>query len=348
MTIPHPASNHNGGQLQFGPDGMLYIGTGDGGGAGDVPGNAQNLSTRLGKILRIDPHASGSLPYTIPADNPFAGSAGALPEIWSYGLRNPWRFSFDRLTGALLIGDVGQNTREEVDFAVAPSAGRGANFGWNCREGSLPFSMPAPSCEGASGFTEPIYDYANDDSNCAITGGYVARDSSLGDLYGRYLFADACGSVIRSLAPQLPRAGGERSERLEVEFPSSFGEDTCGRLYVASLTTGEVSRFVGDALAQCASTGGDGGGDGREMRCAGEPATRTVAAGGSVSGSAGDDVIVADKRNNKIRSGAGDDLICALGGRDRIRAGAGRDRIRGGHGDDRCKGGPGRDRTRSC
>jgi hypothetical protein len=341
LVIAHPTfSNHNGGQLQFGPDGMLYAGTGDGGSAGDPPGNAQNLNSLLGKILRIDPTPSGNQPYTVPADNPFGGSL-----IWSYGLRNPWRFSFDRVTGDLLIGDVGQNAREEVDYARAPSPARGFNFGWNCREGLIAYTNPGTACDGASGFVDPIFDYDRDAGGCAIVGGYVVRDASLGDLYGRYLYSDSCDGTIRSLVPGTPRASGARSEGIDVPSPSSFGEDSCGRLYVASLG-GDVARFEGDASSPGCPSGVGGGGT--ELRCAGQPATRTVAAHGPVKGSPGDDVIVADKRNNRIRSGGGDDVICALGGRDRIRAGAGRDRIRGGRGKDKCRGGPGRDRTRSC
>ena len=342
IVIPHPNfSNHNGGQLQFGPDGMLYAGTGDGGSAGDPSGNAQNLNSLLGKILRIDPHPSGSLPYTVPAGNPFPGSL-----IWSYGLRNPWRFSFDRMTGDLLIGDVGQSQFEEIDYRAQPAAGRGVNFGWDCREAFSPFSAPAPSCDGTTGFVNPIYADDRQNGGCAIVGGYVVRDASLGNLYGRYVFSDSCDGTIRSFSLSAPpEIGKAPSVGLRASSPSSFGQDACGRVYVASLGDGDVSRFEGDAPAQCASSGG---GDGNGLRCGGEPATRKVAADGSVKGSPGDDVIVGDQRKNQIRSGGGDDLICALGGRDRIRAGAGADRIRGGRGDDRCKGGPGRDRTRSC
>jgi hypothetical protein len=341
LVIPHPTfANHNGGQLQFGPDGMLYIGTGDGGSAGDPSGNAQNLGSLLGKILRIDPHPSGSSPYTVPAGNPFPGSP-----IWSYGLRNPWRFTFDRMNGALLIGDVGQNEFEEVDYRAQPNAGRGVNFGWDCREAFSAFSSPAPSCDGTTGFVNPIYADNRQNGGCAIVGGYVVRDASLGDLYGRYIFSDSCDGTIRSFSPSAPPAIGKApTVGLEASSPSSFGEDACGRIYVASLGDGDVSRFEGDTPAQCPSSGPGGGG--KELRCGGEPATRTVARNGSVKGSPGDDVIVADKRNNKIRSGRGDDLICALGGRDRIRAGAGRDSVRGGGGKDEIKGGPGKDHCR--
>ena len=232
LTIPHPTfGNHNGGQLQFGPDGFLYISTGDGGGGGDPNENAQDLASLLGKILRIDPRASGGSPYSIPAGNPFAGTAsdpprGARDEIWSSGLRNPWRFSFDRSTGALLIGDVGQGSWEEVDFAPESlNRGAGANYGWDCREGAHDFEPVG--CTGP--FTEPVFEYSISGSECAITGGYVARDPSLVGLYGRYLYADFCTGPLRSLIPALPSAMEDRAEALTVANPSSFGEDACGR-----------------------------------------------------------------------------------------------------------------------
>jgi glucose/arabinose dehydrogenase len=329
LIVPHSLGEENGGQLQFGPDGMLYVGTGD----NAAPGAAQDLDSMLGKILRIDPRPAGSLPYAVPTDNPFAGSP-----IWSYGLRNPWRFSFDRLTGDLWIGDVGASAREETDFASAPSAGRGMNFGWDCREGTV--AGPG-ACSGS--FVDPIFDYDHGGDRCAITGGYVVRDQSLGDLYGRYLYADACGDEIRSMAPGAP-ASTDRSEGLKVDLPSSFGEDSCGRLYVASLHDNEVSRLEGANPASCAADDPAP----PAPRCAGRPATRVAGSGRSIRGTDGDDVIVADGRNNRIRSGAGDDVICAKGGRDKLKGGAGRDKLRGGPGRDRCKGGPGKDRLRSC
>ena len=265
ITIGHSEySNHNGGQLQFGPDGYLYISVGDGGGAGDALESGQNLSTLLGKILRIDPRP-GELPtYRIPPGNPLAG--GPDPEIWSYGLRNPWRFSFDRVTGDLVIADVGQEEREEVDFAPSPSpgvvSGAGTNFGWNCREGLIAYSAPSTACAEAGPFTEPVFDYPHADPEngsahgCAITGGYVVRDPSLGNLYGRYIYSDFCVGEIRSLS--LPAtvgapASGDRSEGLIVTEPTSFGEDSCGRLYIAS-KQGTVYRLVGASPATCPAT----------------------------------------------------------------------------------------------
>jgi hypothetical protein len=266
ISVDHAVNaNHNGGQLQFGPDGHLYVSLGDGGGAGDQPGNSQNTGVLLGKILRIDPDPGQTPAYTVPAGNPFLTQSGPKTEIWAYGLRNPWRFSFDRTTGDMVIGDVGQGAREEVDFAPSPGggvvSGAGANYGWNCREGFIPYTAPGTACGSASGFAEPVFDYPHTDPGngsahgCSIIGGYVVRDPSLGDLYGRYLYTDYCTEEIRSLL--LPsaaggRASGDRSEGLSVGQPSSFGEDACGRLYVAS-GEGTVFRLVGSTPSACPS-----------------------------------------------------------------------------------------------
>jgi glucose/arabinose dehydrogenase len=353
LSIDHSAyANHNGGQLQFGPDGYLYISTGDGGSGGDPFESGQTTGALLGKLLRIDPTAAGASPYSIPPGNPFADGRAGAPEVWSYGLRNPWRFSFDRSTGALLIGDVGQGVREEIDYSPQPVGGGGLNFGWNCREGLIAYSSPGARCTGASGFTDPIFDYPHNGGNCAITGGYVVRDASLGDLYGRYLFADECVGQIRSLVPGLP-ASGERSEGLTVSGPSSFGQDSCGRIYVASLGTGKVSRFVGAAPTDCTTQPPPGEPPPptttppEPPSCAGEPATRVADAGAKIMGSPGDDVIVADGRDNRIKAGAGDDLICGLAGDDILKGGPGRDVLLGGHGNDKCDAGR-KDHTSSC
>ena len=262
LSVGHAQeANHNGGQLQFGPDGHLYLSLGDGGGAGDPFENGQDTEELLGKILRIDPQPGEVPPYSIPAGNPFAGTAGR-DEIWAYGLRNPWRFSFDRATGDMVIADVGQSEREEIDIAASPAAGvvggAGANYGWNCREGFIAYASPAAACATASGFTEPVFDYPHSDPGggaafgCSIIGGYVVRDPSLPDLYGRYLYTDFCSQEIRSLV--LPRGGGlasgDRSEGLTVEKPTSFGEDSCGRIYVAS-DEGPVYRFEGATPTIC-------------------------------------------------------------------------------------------------
>jgi hypothetical protein len=266
LAVAHSQNeNHNGGQLQFGPDGYLYLSLGDGGGGGDPDGNGQNTETLLGKILRIDPHPGQVPAYAIPPGNPFASGPGR-DEVWAYGLRNPWRFSFDRATGDTVIADVGQDAREEIDFAPGSGGGvvggAGANYGWNCREGFIPYTG-APSGCGTVGFTDPVFDYPHDEPSggglhgCSIIGGYVVRDQSLPDLYGRYLYSDYCNEEIRSLALPASATGlasGDRSEGLTVESPTSFGQDSCGRVYVVS-AAGPVYRFEGPAPAACASAG---------------------------------------------------------------------------------------------
>jgi glucose/arabinose dehydrogenase len=241
-----PESNHNGGLLLFGPDDLLYVGLGDGGGGGDehgLIGNGQNLGTLLGKILRIDPRPSGGQPYRIPRDNPFVGRAGAKPAIWSWGLRNPWRFSFDRATGALAIGDVGQNAVEEVSFVRAGTdgrgAGRGANFGWRAWEGNSRYD---PSLNVAN-HVRPALTYGRG-GGCSVTGGYVLRDPRLPALRGRYVYGDFCDG--RLLTARLRVGGTGSSARgslgLRVGSLSSFGEDDRGRVYVVSLA-GPVYRL---------------------------------------------------------------------------------------------------------
>jgi glucose/arabinose dehydrogenase len=248
LTIPHSqANNHNGGQLEFGPDGYLYIATGDG---GSTPANGQNTNSLLGKLLRIDPRQSGSSAYTVPSSNPFVGIAGA-DEIWAYGLRNPWRFSFDRQTRALLLADVGSNNYEEVDYAtLAGGLGRGANYGWAVCEGRHVTGSATPCA--LAGRTDPIFEYPTHvDGTCAITGGYVVRDPTLGDLFGRYLYADLCLGQIRSNVPGLPAAVGDRAEGAAVSSPVSFGEDSCGRLYVVAQAA-NVYRLTGTGTPPCA------------------------------------------------------------------------------------------------
>ena len=235
LFVDQPYSNHNGGNLVFGPDGYLYIGLGDGGSGGDPQGNAQSLDTLLGKMLRIDPRPSGDAPYGIPADNPFVDTAGARPEIWAFGLRNPWRYSFDRATGDLWIGDVGQSAWEEVDRQPASSRG-GENYGWNVREGSHPYtdgSLPDA--------VDPVYDYPHGGA-CVVTGGYVYRGAAIPDLIGAYVFADFCLGTLQVL-----RMDGDAAVVSDlgptVEAVSSFGEDAAGELYVLSLAGG-VYRLV--------------------------------------------------------------------------------------------------------
>jgi glucose/arabinose dehydrogenase len=238
LRMADPEGNHNGGLLLF-HDGRLFIGTGDGGGAFDQHGsrgNAQNLNSPLGKILRINPRPSRGRSYSSPSDNPFVGRAGR-DEIWSYGLRNPWRYSFDRKTGDLVIGDVGQNAVEEIDFAAGNSS-RGANYGWRPWEGRRrAFNEPAP------GAVFPVITASHSDGYCSITGGYVVRDPHLTGWVGRYLYGDFCKGDILSAKLSLGKATSRRSTGLHVDQLSSFGEDNQGRLYAISLG-GSVYRIA--------------------------------------------------------------------------------------------------------
>ncbi len=230
------APNHNGGQLQFGPDRKLYISTGDGGGGGDPKGNGQDKRSLLGKILRIDPRRKGKQPYTVPRDNPFRKGPGAR-EIFAFGLRNPYRFSFDRARKKIVIGDVGQDRREEIDYEKLGNA-RGANFGWNAFEGDLryPGGGPVPK-----NHERPILDYSHDGGRCSITGGYVVRDKRIPSLFGRYVYADFCGGRLRSLIPNTKGARKDRSLNIGSQPGiSSFGEDARGRIYFANLFSGRV------------------------------------------------------------------------------------------------------------
>ncbi|MBA2241185.1 MAG: PQQ-dependent sugar dehydrogenase [Solirubrobacterales bacterium] len=223
------ASNHNGGQIAFGPDGFLYISTGDGGGAGDPENDAQDKSSLLGKILRIDPTAKGR-PYRVPKSNPYAGKRRkGAGEIFARGLRNPFRFSF---SGArIAIGDVGQERREEVDIERVKRA-KGANFGWNVYEGSLRYRSGR-----ISKHTKPVFEYSHD-RGCSITGGYISHDRSVRALRGRYVYADFCAGQLRSFQPGRNRGRRDRSTGLKVSNPSSFGVDAKRRLYVASINGG--------------------------------------------------------------------------------------------------------------
>jgi glucose/arabinose dehydrogenase len=235
-----PEPNHNGGQLEFGPDGFLYIGLGDGGGEYDqhgTIGNGQSLGTLLGKILRIDPRPSGGKPYGIPPDNPFVGRRGAKPAIYAYGLRNPWRFSFDRSTGDIAIGDVGQDTVEEVDFRTRGDA-RGVNFGWREWEGTKRVDAGLR----ISGDVKPVLEYTHAVGGCSVTGGYVIRDPRLRRLNGRYVYGDFCAGNL--FTAKLREDGASRPRRLglHVDALSSFGEDRRGRIYVTSLS-GPVYRL---------------------------------------------------------------------------------------------------------
>ncbi len=239
MTIPHPGqTNHNGGQLQFGPDGYLYVGTGDGGGAGDVPDNAQNLSVLLGKLLRID--VDSAQPYAVPPSNPFVGRSGIRPEIWAYGLRNPWRFSFDRINGDLWIGDVGQALWEEIDVQMA-GLGAGSNYGWRRREGAHCFN-PSSGCSDAS-LVDPLFEYSHSEG-CSITGGYRYRGTRATTLAGKYLYGDFCSGSIWALS-ESPSGSWTSQKVLATSLGiTTFGEDMTGELYVADSKSGKILQIV--------------------------------------------------------------------------------------------------------
>jgi glucose/arabinose dehydrogenase len=232
LRVPHHRFNHKGGQLQVGPDGMLYAGFGDGGAGGDPDENAQNLSRMLGKLVRIDPKPNGG--YTVASSNPFRGRPGALPEIYAYGLRNPYRFSFDRRTGSLTIGDVGQNEIEEIDFVPGRSGGReprgGYNFGWDTFEGRNRYESGS-----APGHVPPVLQHTHAEGFCSITGGYVIRDRSLGRGWtGQYIYGDYCDGTLRLAHLRRP-AASSHATRLKVNSLVSFGEDSRGRIYAVSL-----------------------------------------------------------------------------------------------------------------
>jgi len=232
LFVRQPYDNHNGGDLVFGPDGDLYVGLGDGGSGGDPHGNGQSLGTFLGKMLRIRPTPAGPEPYRVPPDNPFVGDPGARPEIWAYGLRNPWRYSFDPATGDLWIADVGQSAWEEIDRLPAGSPG-GANFGWNLLEGTHRYAGSAPP-----GAVPPVYEYSHATGGCVVIGGDVYRGSAIPALAGDYVFADFCEGTLQAL--RLQPDGSVTHQPLGVSLPnvSSFGTGPDGELYVTSLDGG--------------------------------------------------------------------------------------------------------------
>ena len=236
LSVDQPFANHNGGLVMFGPDGMLYVGMGDGGSGGDPFGNGQNRSTLLGKLLRLD--VDHGDPYAVPPDNPFVGRRGMRAEIWAYGMRNPWRFCFDRTAGVLYVADVGQNRWEEID--VAPLGAAGLDYGWNVMEGTHCFR--SEHCETRGRLT-PVVEYGHDEG-CSVTGGFVYRGRHLAALVGHYIYADYCRGWIRSFK----YAGGAVSEHrawqgIEPGEVMSFGEDAAGELYVCS-QSGRVYRLV--------------------------------------------------------------------------------------------------------
>jgi glucose/arabinose dehydrogenase len=236
LFVEQPFANHNGGLLLFGRDGKLYIGLGDGGSAGDPQGNGQNLGTLLGKILRID--VDGGDPYAIPPDNPFAGRAGARGEIWAYGLRNPWRFSFDDPTNQLYIADVGQNAWEEID--VVPAGEGGQNYGWNIMEGFHCYN--APACTTA-GLTLPVVEYSHSDG-CSITGGSVYRGQRAPELVGLYFYSDYCSGFLRSFRYDGRMVTEHTTWAVgDIGSVQSFGTDAAGEMYILS-ANGNVYRFA--------------------------------------------------------------------------------------------------------
>jgi len=344
-----PFDNHNGGWLGFGPDGMLYISSGDGGSAGDPQNNAQNLDSLLGKMLRIDVNgdafpADASRNYAIPAGNPFAGAAAGADEVWAYGLRNPWRASFDAATGDLWIGDVGQAAREEVD--VAPAGQGGLNFGWRFKEGFQPFSGTAPV-----GLTDPLLDYDHTTplySGLAVTGGYVYHGP--GGMQGLYLFGDVYSANLWSVR----RVDGQaqdflnRNDQLvlsagDFDQLASFAVDGRGRLYTIELD-GEVHRLTpGLTAGDGADVLRGGGGNDQLWGGAGPDDLQGNTGEDTVSGGQGGDWAVGGQGNDQVFGNAGDDIVLGNLGQDTCAGGAGSDTVRGGQGNDVVRGGLGDD-----
>ena len=232
LEIVKPWENHNGGMMQFGPDGYLYVSVGDGdSGVLHEPGAfAQTVDDLLGNILRIDPRQSGDEPYTVPPGNPFVGAPGARPEIWAYGLRNPWRFWIDPVTGDMYVGDVGLGAREEIDY-VAGGRGGGENFGWPCFEGGLPFDTAA-TCTSP---VPPLLEYDHSGGECGVIAGLVLRDPRLPALDGSFLYADLCGGELRTLRAAAGALVETEDVGIKVQAPDSFGQDALRRVYVATL-----------------------------------------------------------------------------------------------------------------
>jgi glucose/arabinose dehydrogenase len=242
LTIDQPYANHNGGQLAFGPDQMLYVGVGDGGSGGDPERYALDLTSRLGKILRIDPVAADGEPFSVPADNPYVDTPGADPTIWASGLRNPWRFSFDAPTGDLWVGDVGQNEFEEINRSMATDgrdAARGVNFGWSAFEGFERFNDDQP----VDGAVAPLFVYDHADGRCSTTGGAVARGDVVPDLAGWYLFGDYCSGQIWALDPTAPPAEPRVVEIAQLAALVAITEAPDGEMYAVS-NAGTVARLI--------------------------------------------------------------------------------------------------------
>jgi len=322
MVVEHSArQNHNGGTLLFGPDDLLWISVGDGD-VGPIP--SQDLSEPLGKLLRIDPETSAGMPYSVPPDNPFVDQPGALPEIWAYGLRNPFRMGFDRLTGDLWIGDVGQNRFEEINLLRgANGRGPGANFGWRVTEGDVIFQtgVPITGANAPPEYVGPVIVRRHDEGDSSITAGTVVRDPAIPELAGRFLYADFFLGVTRA-AVGLPGGVGSDAEIAglpAVPGVSSFTTDGCGRIYATSLTSGAVQRL--------ATTG----------QCVPPPEACTiVGTSGSerLTGTMGPDVICGLGGHDKLFGLGGDDLLVGGAGDDELTGGGGADVLQGGHGGD--------------
>ena len=249
LEIDQPFSNHNGGDIAFSPvDGYLYIGTGDGGSGGDPYNNSQNTQSLLGKMLRLDVNGiSNSSPYFIPSDNPFVNNSSYAPEIWSLGLRNPWRFSFDRDSGDMWIGDVGQNAMEEIDFELAGNGGE--NYGWRCYEGTNSYS--SSGCGGSSSYTFPIYQYNHSGGACSVTGGYIYRGNQYPNFVGNYVFADFCSAdfwMYDSNTQSVSLTG------INALYVSTFGEDNSGELYYAELYSGNIYKITDTSVVYTGCT----------------------------------------------------------------------------------------------
>jgi glucose/arabinose dehydrogenase len=342
-------AGHNGGQLQFGPDGLLYISVGDGDCCADQAGNGQNTGTLNGKLLRINPAPTMTSQYSIPADNPFAGTTPGSDEIYAYGLRNPYRFSFDRLTGDLTIGDVGAGQWEEVDF-MPRGTGRGANFGWSCFEGNHVFFMAPPSCTSSppANPTPPVLEYEHTmppGPPASVMGGYVIRDGALPSLLGRYIYADTyntLGGQLHTVQLSAGSSSGDSSVGVSASHVVSFGEDACAHIYVASLD-GPVYRLEPTSGGfPCAPQTPP---PSPPPTCKGIPATIVGTDGSDVrSGTPGRDVIVGLGGNDKLSGLAGNDLICGGSGKDTLKGGKGSDKLYGEEGKDTLKGGPGKDK----
>jgi glucose/arabinose dehydrogenase len=248
LVVPQPYSNHNGGNLEFGPDGYLYIGLGDGGNQGDPGNRAQNKKNYLGKMLRID--VDKASPYGIPSDNPYFGDTTYYQEIWAMGLRNPWKYSFDKMTGDLWIGDVGQNVWEEIDFQPASSNG-GENYGWRCYEASASYNTSG--CGSASGYVKPVYEFSHSTPNgCSVTGGYVYRGAQYSKLFGWYVHSDYCSSQLRATIRDSLGAWKTFNLAKYSSNHTTFGQDVYGELYVGGQASGQVWRIQDSTCAPVA------------------------------------------------------------------------------------------------